>query len=304
MWRAASRLRCPASCACALSRGPSSSAPFHSTPIAAAKWKAKFDYDKSEKKCQQPSKNYAKYIVRQKRSDAKRVLNEFLLKGGYKRNVQAEWESWYVRTSKGSDEDDQPYHPGNGNERPKIQKQSTRKAKQSGKKRKKWNFVTDDEQYTETIFESSFGGKSYTWSFRSQNEGDSQSYTTGFKWRDDPTWAKDGQRMDGTGKQTSYWTNNRRGWECESDVDDDDDDDIDVGSSNVGSCSHRIALGLPPTGPLKLHDVKAAFRACALKWHPDKHQGSSQAAAVEKFRLCVDAYNSLCRAVTAASVVM
>lgn len=227
------------------------------------------------------------------------MLNEFLLKGGYKRNVQAEWESWYVGTSRSSDEDGQSCDPGRG--RSKTQKQSTSKAKQNGRKRKKWNFVTDDEQYTETTFEASFGDKRYTWSFRSENESDSQGSTTGFKWRDDSTWGKDARGTYGTRKQTSYWTNNRRGWECESDIDDEDDDvGVGLGSSSTGSCSHRIVLGLPPSGLLKLHDVKTAFRASALKWHPDKHQGSSQAAAVEKFRLCVDAYNSLCSALNAA----
>jgi len=35
------------------------------------------------------------------------------------------------------------------------------------------------------------------------------------------------------------------------------------------------------------------FRASALKWHPDKHQGDSQTMASEKFKSCVEAYKSL-----------
>ncbi|KAG6393730.1 hypothetical protein SASPL_144297 [Salvia splendens] len=34
----------------------------------------------------------------------------------------------------------------------------------------------------------------------------------------------------------------------------------------------RKILGLPETGPLKIEDVKTAFRSSALKWHPDRHQ--------------------------------
>ncbi|KAG5072280.1 hypothetical protein JHK86_007491 [Glycine max] len=56
----------------------------------------------------------------------------------------------------------------------------------------------------------------------------------------------------------------------------------------------RLALGLSVSGPLKLEDVKNAYRPCALKWHPDRHQGSSKAVAEEKFELCSAAYQSLC----------
>ncbi|PNX79985.1 heat shock protein binding, partial [Trifolium pratense] len=42
------------------------------------------------------------------------------------------------------------------------------------------------------------------------------------------------------------------------------------------SSSDRTILGLPPTGPLKIEDVKIAYHLSALKRHPDKHQGPSQ----------------------------
>ncbi|KAL8213793.1 hypothetical protein R6Q57_003242 [Mikania cordata] len=38
----------------------------------------------------------------------------------------------------------------------------------------------------------------------------------------------------------------------------------------------RIALGLTGSGPLSLEHVKDAYRSCALKWHPDRHDGSSK----------------------------
>lgn len=56
----------------------------------------------------------------------------------------------------------------------------------------------------------------------------------------------------------------------------------------------RITLGLSGSGPLSLEDVKNAYRVCALKWHPDRHEGSSKAIAEEKFKVCSAAYRSLC----------
>ncbi|ERN12959.1 hypothetical protein AMTR_s00040p00015720 [Amborella trichopoda] len=60
-----------------------------------------------------------------------------------------------------------------------------------------------------------------------------------------------------------------------------EDSDSDEDSCVVGSYSDRITLGLPSSGPLKIEDVKNAFRASALKWHPDKHQGPSQVTFVK-----------------------
>ncbi|XP_031274533.1 uncharacterized protein LOC116132991 [Pistacia vera] len=67
-------------------------------------------------------------------------------------------------------------------------------------------------------------------------------------------------------------------------------------SDNLDSdmASDRQALGLSAYGPLKLEEVKTAYRVCALKWHPDRHQGSSKVVAEEKFKLCSRAYQSLC----------
>ncbi|XP_013634020.1 uncharacterized protein LOC106391741 isoform X1 [Brassica napus] len=64
--------------------------------------------------------------------------------------------------------------------------------------------------------------------------------------------------------------------------------------SEPNQASHRQALGLSPSGPLNLKDVKHAYRVCALKWHPDRHQGSTKEAAEAKFKLCSVAYQSLC----------
>ncbi|KAF2603467.1 hypothetical protein F2Q70_00028731, partial [Brassica cretica] len=54
--------------------------------------------------------------------------------------------------------------------------------------------------------------------------------------------------------------------------------------------SHRETLGLSSWAPLTLEDVKHAYRACALKWHPDD---STKAEAEAKFKFCNVAYESL-----------
>ncbi|XP_026413796.1 uncharacterized protein LOC113309562 isoform X2 [Papaver somniferum] len=65
-------------------------------------------------------------------------------------------------------------------------------------------------------------------------------------------------------------------------------------SSASDLASDRLALGLSASGPLKLEDVKNAYRSCALRWHPDRHQCCSKDLAEEKFKLCSAAYQSLC----------
>ncbi|XP_072992910.1 uncharacterized protein [Typha latifolia] len=133
-----------------------------------------------------------------------------------------------------------------------------------------YDFYNENEfVHPEMIFEAVFSRhRGYTWSYTSAGNFHFNNSTSGFRWTDESRWEKARKR---------FWHEN-------------DDDE----STNVGSHAHRAALGLPLTGQLNLDDVKCAFRASALKWHPDKHQGSSQAMAEEKFKLCVNAYNSLC----------
>ncbi|KAF8094760.1 hypothetical protein N665_0354s0047 [Sinapis alba] len=57
--------------------------------------------------------------------------------------------------------------------------------------------------------------------------------------------------------------------------------------------SHRETLGLSPWAPLKIEDVKHAYRNCALKWHPDRHDDSTKDEAEAKFKFCNVAYQSL-----------
>ncbi|XP_014617138.2 uncharacterized protein [Glycine max] len=142
---------------------------------------------------------------------------------------------------------------------------------QRGKIRRECFF--EDFDGHEQIFQATFGNKWYTWSFNNWRSSSSEHSTSGFEWREH--------------------SNRTNKWKNESDTEHEDDD-----SCCEGSSSDRTVLGLPPTGPLKIEDVKNAIRLSALKWHPDKHQGPSQAMAEEKFKLCVNAYKTLCNALS------
>lgn len=139
------------------------------------------------------------------------------------------------------------------------------------------HFCEEDNADGENIFRSTFGGNRYFyWSFVSD---------------EDPQW-----KSSSDYHSYSYGKNWR--YRVEEDYDCSSESDSDDLESNIAS--DRLALGLRAHGPLKLEDVKNAYRSCALKWHPDRHQGSSKAVAEEKFKLCSAAYQSLCDKLTAA----
>ncbi|XP_010911983.1 uncharacterized protein [Elaeis guineensis] len=262
-------------------------ASIHSTPISLAKWKSKWD-DKGERTSRKPSKTYIRYAVRQKRAEAKKALKDFLLYGkSSKFHVQDEdlyWCADGISSRNANVEngsfgfDSIPRSRKSGKSKPYSSSYSG-KAKHGGSKR--WQngqtyYDEDDCGHPETIFEAVFGGhKGFTWSYASRENFHFNHSTSGSEWSNRTRWEKAWKRV---------WN--------DSDVYDD--------STNVGSHSDRVTLGLPPTGPLKLEDVKSAYHASALKWHPDKHQGPSQAMAAEKFKHCVNAYNSLSNALKAA----
>ncbi|KAL4186364.1 hypothetical protein AMTRI_Chr09g13740 [Amborella trichopoda] len=127
------------------------------------------------------------------------------------------------------------------------------------KKKGGFHFCFDEDEDVEFIFRSAFGGERYCyWSF---NKG------SNFHWRE-------------ASRTTWNWRSRRESYSSDEDESD--------------STSERLALGLSASEPLKLEDVKSAYRACALRWHPDRHQGSSKVAAEEKFKHCSAAYKSLC----------
>lgn len=101
---------------------------------------------------------------------------------------------------------------------------------------RKKSFSEDFNDDPEPIFKATFGNRSYTWTFKSRQESSFQNSTSGFEWR-----------------ERSSWENSRaKRWETQSEVESDED------SCAVGSRSDRTILGLPPTGPLKIEDVKNA----------------------------------------------
>ncbi|XP_028087123.1 uncharacterized protein LOC114287878 isoform X3 [Camellia sinensis] len=131
-----------------------------------------------------------------------------------------------------------------------------------------FHFCKDDID-VETIFRSSFGGnRHFYWSFVDEDFS---------RWR----------------SSSGYSNNYRTSWNWRH-GDEEDYDSTESDSSESDWASDRLALGLSAYGPLKLEDVKNAYRVCALKWHPDRHQGSSKAVAEEKFKACSSAYQSLC----------
>ncbi|CAN6168032.1 unnamed protein product [Urochloa humidicola] len=131
-----------------------------------------------------------------------------------------------------------------------------------------FEFCTSDEDEPEVLFRNSFRDqRTHYWSF---------SF-------DDSQW-----RNSRRARSEKY-----RNWSSETD----DEDEVSTPSEVYLA---RQALGLSTSGPLKLEDVKSAYRACALRWHPDRHNGSSKATAEEKFKHCSAAYQTLCDSLAAA----
>uniref|UniRef100_M4F809 non-specific serine/threonine protein kinase n=1 Tax=Brassica campestris TaxID=3711 RepID=M4F809_BRACM len=143
------------------------------------------------------------------------------------------------------------------------------------KKTKRWHREGNTDDDFEADATNKFENKwREAWTNQSQKSSYSYSRDSGFQWREGWSWTTQSQR-------SKAWNNDH----CDEPL-------------VVGSQSDRKALGLPLTGPLKLEDVKNAYRSSAKKWHPDTNQGTSKAEAQEKFKLCVEAYNSLCSALS------
>ncbi|ESQ50601.1 hypothetical protein EUTSA_v10022818mg [Eutrema salsugineum] len=158
----------------------------------------------------------------------------------------------------------------------KKKPQPGRGKKPRDKKTKRWHREgnLDDDDFgadATNTFENKWRQR---WTNQSHKASYSRDSASGFEWREGWSWTTQSSR-------STSWNDES----CDEPL-------------IVGSLSERNVLGLPLDGPLNLGDVKNAFRSAALKWHPDKHQGPSQAAAQEKFKLCVDAYKSLCSALS------
>lgn len=253
-------------------------ASFHSTPTSFQKWENKWKSD--IRGGQEPTKKNVRYAIRQKRADAKRALKDLLYKSGSSNFLNEEKLSTHnLGTNSFAKQEGQSYCSSKKG-RSKFSSHDAEKIHHHKLKRRlrRKTFSEDFDNDPEPIFKATFGNRWYTWSFNSWHESSFRNSTSGFEWR-----------------EQSSWKNSRtKRWESQSET------ELDDYSWSVGSRSDRTILGLPPTGPLKIEDVKNAFRLSALKWHPDKHQGPSQAMAEEKFKLCSNAYRSLCSALSPA----
>ncbi|KZV22543.1 Chaperone DnaJ-domain superfamily protein [Dorcoceras hygrometricum] len=235
-------------------------ASFHSTDAWFDKWKPKFKVDVGSN--HQPTKNCIRYAVRQKRADTKKALKNLLFNCGCP-TTRPEISFSKIEADYG----DQLDH--------KSGKKPVRQArrachKKMKRKHRRENSCEDFDEYPERIFEATYGKRWFEWTFK--------PWEMGYDWKETSGWSKSTYREHG----------------AKSRIESDDE------SFNVGSFSDKRVLGLPTAGPLKIEDVKSAFRQSALKWHPDKHQGPSQADAEEKFKNCANAYKSLCTALAAA----
>ncbi|XP_023771214.1 uncharacterized protein LOC111919887 [Lactuca sativa] len=257
---------------------------FRSTPTSFEKWKSKWK-NSLELGRPKPSKTYIKYKTRQKRADAKKALNDLFFRSGCSKfSLEGEFlkKQGTNKCDETSTDSTENRNKGEPLKYSAFRANKSHHQKRNKSKRKKDFFEGfDDDDDSGMNFHARFGNKSYSWSFKSWEESFSQSQTNGFEWREDSNGA-----------------NNRNKWRTPSDDDDESDDDYDDEPYIIGSNSDRITLGLPLNGPLKIDEVKNAFRLSALKWHPDKHQGPSQVLAEEKFKLCVNAYKSLCNALS------
>ncbi|TVU16695.1 hypothetical protein EJB05_40270 [Eragrostis curvula] len=261
---------------------------FHTTPISSEKWKNKWDCPKSEKGARKASRNYERYVVRQKRAEGKKALKDYLLYGKPSPHVQVKHSTAFFIMMEVQEVlpilimflGSRPLGKdiiliGHRN----LDKEYTITERVEKKDEARFcNFFHEDQYvHPDDLFEAIFGShRGFTWSHMSWE---------GFRFRD---------------KSFRYrWTRESNKETCSSDSEDESEDDTRE-TTSIGSHAHRTILGLPPCGPLTLDDVKSAFRASALRWHPDRHPDSSQAMAEEKFKLCVNAYNSLCSVLKAA----
>lgn len=105
----------------------------------------------------------------------------------------------------------------------------------SGKLRNEY-FSDEFDDQRETVFQATFGNRSYTWSFKPWTESNFSSNPTGFEWRESQSWT----------------SSKKKEWDTRSEIESEDERSV------AGSFSDRTTLGLPVRGPLKIEDVKNA----------------------------------------------
>lgn len=227
---------------------------FHSTPFL----------DRGRRN--RPDFRFNNYARRSRKQYAKQTLLRNL--GAYT-DLFEDWQSDF-------DEDD-PLFSSKGSSW--FKKQNRGRGSRRRRGRRGFEFCEDDVD-VETILRSTCGGtRSFFWSFVNEENPD---------WRSSSSSSSSYKNY-----RSSYSSkSSRTSWNSRSRFEDDSSSESD--DSELGLTSDRLALGLRSSGPLKLEEVKNAYRVCALKWHPDRHQGTSKAMAEEKFKLCSAAYQTLC----------
>ncbi|GAB4851529.1 hypothetical protein Ancab_030931 [Ancistrocladus abbreviatus] len=230
---------------------------FHSTPVLDRRRRSHWDtrYNNNNHHCRRSRKQQWKQnILRNVSAYAEQLFQSW----------QSDFDcdgppnkgpSWFRR---------QQWDDESGKERRHNQRRQARKRAERG-----FQFCDDDVE-VENIFQSAFGGdRFFFWSFVNEDNA---------SWR----------------SSSGYANGSRASWNWRYQSDEEYDSSSEYKSSESDLSSERLALGLSPSGPLKLEDVKNAYRVCALKWHPDRHQGPTKGVAEEKFKLCSAAYQSLC----------
>ncbi|KAJ4971952.1 hypothetical protein NE237_005051 [Protea cynaroides] len=237
---------------------PLRAALFHSTPVSDRKRRTHWDSG-SGGAVRGSSKRFNHYAKRSRRFHAKETLLRNV--SAYAEHLFQSWQcpdDQYVSSSNRGTSWFKRHWTGNGDQGP-----------QQYNRRKGFRFCTEDDEETETILRFTFSGeRCFYWSFINEES---------------PRW------------NDSNYNKHRSSWSWRSRLEDEyDDTSTEYESSDVDLASDRLALGLSASGPLKLEEIKNAYRTCALKWHPDRHQGSSKVVAEEKFKKCSAAYQSLC----------
>nr|GMD44630.1 DnaJ homolog subfamily C member 7 homolog [Ipomoea batatas] len=183
----------------------------------------------------------------------KKRLRRFNAKQTLLRNVSAFAEDFFQNLHHESDEHDSSSSQGSSWFQRDFRSYAPNSSRSRNKGHRKWrrfDFTEDLDFEVESFFRTGFGGNYYyTWFV---NEDPQQ-------------------------RRSSRYSNNYRHskWRFRDEEDyDDESTESDMYESDLKS--ERLALGLNPSGPLNLEDVKNAYRSCALKWHPDRHHGPSK----------------------------
>ncbi|KAJ8527510.1 hypothetical protein K7X08_010588 [Anisodus acutangulus] len=229
---------------------------FHSSPILERRRRIHWDSGRSAYKGSSRKSNF--YSRRYRKLNSSQALFE---------SVNGFAEQFF----QGGQHDCDEYDPSSSQDSSWFRRDFRTSGNKGGRSRNKgqhqqrgFQFIEDEDIEIETFFRSAFGGNRYYWSFINE----------------EPQWRN----------SSNYSNSHRWNWRHQYS---DYDESTDSENSESDLSSERLTLGLNTSCPLNLEDVKNAYRACALKWHPDRHQGSSKAVAEEKFKACSAAYQCL-----------